>query len=93
MDTSVICGLGMRVYKRKPGSRRYGEWDKSKIELAIQACKNDEISIRQAVKTFGVPRNALTSRVKRTHQKRCGGQPVLNEQEEAVIVKVSYFAK
>ena len=83
----MICELGMRVYKRKPGSRRYGEWDKSKMELAIQACKNDEISITQAVKTFGVPRNALTSRVKGTHQKRCGGQPVLNEQEEAVIVK------
>lgn len=57
------------------------------MDGAIRACQNG-LSVRTAVKAFGVGRGTLSNRIKGRHEKKCGGQIILNEPEENWLVQL-----
>ena len=75
-----------RFHKRKPGSRRYLDFDDDQLKKAIDAI-NSGSSQRDAAKRFGIPRSTLARRLKGTGKpKKPGRPPVLTEDEEKIIV-------
>ena len=74
-----------RFHKRKPGSRRYLDFDDDQLKKAIDAIISGS-SQRDTAKTFGIPRSTLARRLKGTGKpKKPGRPPVLTEDEEKIF--------
>ena len=56
------------------------------LEETVQAVKEDRMSIREASKTFNIPRTTIGDRMVERHGTKNGRQPELTEEEEKMIV-------
>ena len=76
-----------RTYKRKLGSRSYGNFSQEQVENALRDVANDTLSLRAAAKTYNVPYGPLNNRYHGRKTKKTGGQTVLTANEEVAILK------
>ncbi|CAH2016525.1 unnamed protein product [Acanthoscelides obtectus] len=60
------------IYKRKSLER--AKWTEEQLKSAMSTVKDEELSVRQAGKTFGIPRKTLEKRIKQNedHKKKLG---------------------
>lgn len=77
-----------RKYKRKPTSKIYRKYEPADIAKAIEAFETKKMSLRQAAAAFNINYSVIHRHSKRKGLiKSHGGQPALNENEEAFIVQ------
>ncbi|CAH2001068.1 unnamed protein product [Acanthoscelides obtectus] len=63
------------------------DYDKSNIERAVQDVINKVESYRSAELKYGVPKSTIEFKIKHPdHKNTCGPSPVLNEEEEVILV-------
>ena len=74
-----------RFHKRKPGSRKYRDFDESTLQKAKEAVSKG-VSLRQASRQFNIPRSTLTRHMK-SKPKSPGRPPVLSEREESILIE------
>ena len=74
-----------RNYKKKIGGRSYG-YTEDQMEAALQAVFAGK-TFRQAAKENSIKERTLANKFYGRHGKKAGGQTVLNEKEEKIIVK------
>jgi hypothetical protein len=77
----------VRVYRRKPGARRYADYTPEKLEECLEAIKSGTLSHRKAAEHFNIPRRTILNKLKGHHMKKPGKQTVLSESEEEGFVK------
>lgn len=75
----------VRNYKRVPGSRKYRDYDKEKLQEAVNRYRPG--NLRTLSEEYGIPFVTLYRKVKGLHMKSPGGQPVLTNEEEKDLVK------
>lgn len=75
-----------RVYKRKLGSRSYRNQPSDVIEGVLNKIVNGEMSILAASKQYHIPYGTLYNRYNGLHGNKPGGQPILNEAEEKLLL-------
>ncbi|KAI5692914.1 hypothetical protein M8J75_003902 [Diaphorina citri] len=84
-----------RIYKRRPGSRKYADYTSTKLEEVLRKLKSKEITQRQAEKQYEIPRSTLKRKLKGESLKKPGGQPVIDlnteEKFKDYIVACSMF--
>ncbi|KAB0805317.1 hypothetical protein PPYR_02287 [Photinus pyralis] len=73
----------VRSYKRQLGSRPYQNYSVEVLRAAVADVKSNKKSIREASEFYGIPKSTIGDKVKGTHDKNPGRQPVLNTDEEA----------
>lgn len=73
----------VRSYKRQLGSRPYRNYSVEVLRAAVADVKSNKKSIREASEFYGIPKSTIGDKVKGTHDKNSGRQPVLNTDEEA----------
>ena len=77
-----------RCYKKKERGRKYcSNVPKDLLEKAKTLVEKDNVSVRQAASQFGLSKSTLHDFIKKTHTGKMGGQTVLSEAVEAMIVK------
>lgn len=77
----------MRNYKRVVGSKkkRYGDYTNQSLANAVKAV-NDGVTLRNAAKTYNIPKSTLSRKVRGKQLKHAGGQTSLTAVEEEQIV-------
>ncbi|CAG5011568.1 unnamed protein product [Parnassius apollo] len=73
--------------RRKPGSRRYKDYEDNLLNIAVELVKNKNISSYEAEKQFGIPRRTIANKVKLKHMKKIGSPSRLSKEEEDKIVE------
>ena len=76
-----------RIYKRKPGSRRYNDFRPEQLKNALEDIQSNKLSINAASKEYGISRATLQRKVRGLHSKPFGGPTVLGEETELSLVK------
>nr|XP_049693406.1 uncharacterized protein LOC126053967 [Helicoverpa armigera] len=71
--------------RRKPGSRRYKDYEDNLLNVAVELVKNKNLTSYQAEKQFGIPRRTIVNKVKMLHMKKIGCPIRLSEEEESKI--------
>lgn len=77
----------MGKYKRKPGSRRYRDYDENTLCSALQ-CMKWGMSSRRAQEIFKIPRKTLLNKSKNKHSGDVGRPKCLSMIEERHLVDV-----
>lgn len=72
-----------RKYVRKPGMTINRP---ETLEQILTEIRQKRISVRAAALKYGIHRNVLSNKLKNKAPKKCGGQTIFTEDEEAVIV-------
>ncbi|CAH2085484.1 unnamed protein product [Euphydryas editha] len=75
-----------RIYKADPRGKRYNKYDVNLIEEAVQAYKSGNKSLKYIADKFKIDKSVLYRHATRT-MKRHGGQTVLSEETEEMIIK------
>lgn len=70
----------LRVKKRK--------YEDEMFQQALDMIERGNMSVREAAKTYGVPRSTLQDKINNTHPRKDGGPTVLSEDEEQHIVEM-----
>lgn len=81
-----------RVYLRKPGSRKYRDYNEERLKAAVEAYKRGGKTLHQVAEEYEIPYVTIYRKAKGLHQKTPGGQPVLSKKLENVIVKAILVA-
>lgn len=74
-----------RCYERRPGSRSYINYTKDDLEKALSLIRSHQWSQRQVAEHFGIPRSTLKNKLRQSHPKKPGGQPIISPEEEGII--------
>lgn len=75
-----------RVYKPDPHGKRYRKYDDEVIQKAKDAVGGG-MSIRKAASEYRIPYTVLQRRIKNRQIKKQGGQTVLSQNEESLLVE------
>lgn len=75
----------VRNYQRKPGSRKYRDYDEEKLQEAV--ARYNRRNLRALSEEYGIPYVTLYRKVRGMNPKKPGGQAVLTEEEEASLVR------
>lgn len=76
----------VRIYKRPVGARNYGNYSAQSLHEALEKIKRSELSEAMASKLYNIPRSTLQNRRRNLHSKKYGGQTILSEEEEKLVV-------
>lgn len=77
----------VRHYKRKPGSRSYGNYSEEQINSALKDVCDNGMSLRQAAKKHKISYGTLNNKYhSKRIDKKSGGQPVFSQSEEKAII-------
>jgi hypothetical protein len=68
------------------GSRRYKDYDEDILNHAVLEIKQKKITYRQAVDKYNIPLGTLSRKINKKQQKVAGGQTVLSQMEENLLV-------
>jgi DDE superfamily endonuclease/helix-turn-helix, Psq domain len=82
----VLCFRMVRAYKRKLGSRHYGDYSQEKLEECLQSIRNGTLTQRKAALHYNIPRRTINYKLKGIHLKLPGKQPVFCREEEETFV-------
>ena len=74
-----------RVYKRAPGSRRYGDYTQENLEKCLEAIRNG-MSTRVAAEAYNIPRRTIMNRLKNVHTNKPGFPATFTKEEERAFV-------
>lgn len=74
-----------RVYKRTPGSRRYGDYSDEKLNECLTAIRNGIMSTRKAELHFNIPRRTIINKLKDQHPNKPGRQQIFSKEEESIF--------
>ncbi|XP_044750640.1 uncharacterized protein LOC123310976 [Coccinella septempunctata] len=75
-----------RTYKRKLGSRTYGNFSEEQVNNALHDVLENGLSLRKAAKKYRLAYGTLNNRYHGCKIKKSGGQPVFTYEEEMVII-------
>lgn len=76
-----------RNYVKKPGAaRRYAYYSLENVEKAVEEVRSGKLSIREAADKYNVDKMKIQRTIKGKHTKKYGGQTVLTQTEENIIV-------
>lgn len=82
------CRVNMpRVYKRTPGSRRYGDYSDEKLNECLTSIRNRSMSTRKAELHFKIPRRTIMNKLKEQHPNKPGRQQIFNTEEESIFAR------
>ncbi|CAH1971737.1 unnamed protein product [Acanthoscelides obtectus] len=75
------------IYKRKSLER--AKWTEEQLKSAMSTVKDEELSVRQAGKTFGIPRKTLEKQIKQNedHKKKLGPDTSFGAAHENRLVR------
>lgn len=77
-----------RSYVKKVGGRLYQNYNPGAIKNAVDAVRYKKMSLRRASEAFGVPKSTISDHLNSKEPiKKCGGQTVLNTNEENLLVE------
>ncbi|KAJ8926204.1 hypothetical protein NQ314_021460 [Rhamnusium bicolor] len=85
-------GTMPRNYKRRLGAKIRRDYDPNKLEQALEAVINNQISFRQASEGYGVPRNTIFRKFHGMNGDKLGRPSVLNPVEERKITEALHTA-
>lgn len=75
-----------RVYKRKPGSRRYVDYTKEQLEECLNAIRSKRLTQREAAKKYNIPRSTIKNKLKNKTSRKHGRPTVFTTLEEMNFV-------
>lgn len=73
------------MYKRAPGSRRYGDYTQQNLEKCLEAIRNG-MSTRLAAEAYNIPRRTIMNKLKNVHTNKPGYPATFTNDEERVFV-------
>lgn len=75
------------VYKRRPGARKYADYNEAQLEKALAEVAQGNLSIRGAAEKYSIPKSTIFGKYRGQHHRKYGGQTVLSEADEQKIVE------
>lgn len=78
-----------RKHRRKLGARHYLDYDKNKIEEALEKIVEDNWSIRRAAREYNIPYGTLYNRFNGQHVRQVGHPTIFTENEEKAFIKAA----
>lgn len=67
--------------------RKYGQYSKENLDIALKKVKHGECTIYQSAKTHDVPFNTLKRKLQESGESSRGPQKILSVEEEAELVE------
>ena len=80
----------VRRYRKAIGGNRLFNYSESSLQLAVSSYKRQKGSLRSIAEKYGVPKSTLERKVKDLKPGKFGGQTVLAQEEENILVKVLF---
>lgn len=77
----------VRLYKKTLGTRAYRNYTDETLEEALLKIADGVCTIREASRQYKISFGTLYNRYKGRHCRKPGGQPILTEQEENIIIE------
>lgn len=75
-----------RGHVRSKGSRSYADYSEEKLDECLRRIKSGDLSQRNAAREYKIPRSTLKNKLKGIHKKRVGRPPILEYEEERLIL-------
>ncbi|KAL4714231.1 hypothetical protein ACJJTC_009583 [Scirpophaga incertulas] len=64
--------INTKTNRRKVGARRYADYSKETLNLAIDLVSTKALSSYEAEKQFGIPRRTILNKIKNQHDRSIG---------------------
>lgn len=75
-----------KTYKRKPGSRKYGDYTSEQLNECLERIRNGETTYRQGESQYTIPRKTIYNKAERKTTKVPGKPQVFSCEEELSFV-------
>lgn len=75
------------VYKRRPGARKYADYNEAQLEKALAEVAQGHLSVRGAAEKYSIPKSTIFRKYRGQHHRKHGGQTVLSEADEQKVVE------
>lgn len=76
-----------RKHKREHGSRKYHDFSEEKLQLAVEAVRNKQLSLRKAAERYGVPKSTINRKLNSKNMSKYGRPPALSTVEKHCLVE------
>ncbi|KAG5862194.1 hypothetical protein JTB14_007980 [Gonioctena quinquepunctata] len=82
----LIIRINMvRTYKRKPGSRKYCDFDEEAVKIAVSRHRDEGVAVTQLSKEYNIPIATLYRKIRGKYPKKHGGQLAMSKDEEDML--------